>query len=577
MTRKLRQALQNSSINLREPEEISGLLGLKIGGGERIDVPGRQGFVYVRLRDSLSEVIQARNGVVSNTYGLPVIVVRSGNTWRIKGRDTERYSSWGNTSSYLPVHGFTHELDRDLGVMGSDPIFLSSEQVTPLLVTPNSITGSMSLSIHPYIEELASGTFSYVGNSATIDFTPYVPTDANAIMGLVYANPADGTFGYVFNTGTSFSATITGSSAIDDYIPTMPDLSYLPLVAVRLVSGTTSLGWDNLYDVRQWFGGGGSGGGGTPGGVDKDVQFNDAGAFGGVAEFEYDKVENTLTIGSGASKIPGGNRLHLYGDGATPARVVTYSNNDTPTNGVPGLAGVRGGGTKEIPTQALLDMGLVQFVGLGYDNNNTMQPTQAKLVFIANDDFTETSRETRAEIQLTPSGATGTSIALTVYADDIQDSNGNSLLSSITVTAPLTGAGTPASPLAIPAATASVDGYATAAQIAKLDSIGAAVTWTEPTLLNSWVNYGSGQRDTVYSKDATGVIRVQGLVKNGTGGIFTLPTGMRPAGTLRFFARSGLSGLALIDVEPDGTVYVVGYEGGATNSDVDLSLISFVV
>lgn len=38
-----------------------------------------------------------------------------------------------------------------------------------------------------------------------------------------------------------------------------------------------------------------SGGGGTPGGADKNIQYNDGGAFGGEAGFEYDKATNKMT------------------------------------------------------------------------------------------------------------------------------------------------------------------------------------------------------------------------------------------------------------------------------------------
>lgn len=40
------------------------------------------------------------------------------------------------------------------------------------------------------------------------------------------------------------------------------------------------------------------GGGGTPGGSNTFVQFNDAGTFGGNAQFTYDKVTNSLTVGN---------------------------------------------------------------------------------------------------------------------------------------------------------------------------------------------------------------------------------------------------------------------------------------
>ena len=54
-------------------------------------------------------------------------------------------------------------------------------------------------------------------------------------------------------------------------------------------------------EQQQWIGSGGwapiaGGGGGAVAGSDKQVQFNDGGAFGAEAGFEYDKTTNTLTV-----------------------------------------------------------------------------------------------------------------------------------------------------------------------------------------------------------------------------------------------------------------------------------------
>jgi len=53
--------------------------------------------------------------------------------------------------------------------------------------------------------------------------------------------------------------------------------------------------------------------------------------------------------------------------------------------------------------------------------------------------------------------------------------------------------------------------------------------WVAPTLLNSWVNYGSGSNPAGYFKDKQGIVHLRGLVANGVGTtIFTLPVGFRP-------------------------------------------------
>lgn len=55
---------------------------------------------------------------------------------------------------------------------------------------------------------------------------------------------------------------------------------------------------------------------------------------------------------------------------------------------------------------------------------------------------------------------------------------------------------------------------------------------TAPTLLNSWVNYGSGFQPVGFWKDSEGVVHIQGMIKSGTTTaatpFFVLPAGYRP-------------------------------------------------
>lgn len=65
-------------------------------------------------------------------------------------------------------------------------------------------------------------------------------------------------------------------------------------------------------------------------------------------------------------------------------------------------------------------------------------------------------------------------------------------------------------------------------------------SWTAPTLVNSWVDYGSGFQTTRYRKDSNGIVHIQGLVKDGTAAtVFTLPSGYRPAAALVFTTWGG--------------------------------------
>lgn len=97
-----------------------------------------------------------------------------------------------------------------------------------------------------------------------------------------------------------------------------------------------------------------------------------------------------------------------------------------------------------------------------------------------------------------------------------------------------------------------------------------------PTLLNSWVNYGSGYESASYFKDKCGVVHLAGMVKSGTTTsetvIFTLPEGYRPRASEKFFCVS-LNAICVIDVYATGNVAI---KTGANSGWISLSGISFL-
>lgn len=97
-----------------------------------------------------------------------------------------------------------------------------------------------------------------------------------------------------------------------------------------------------------------------------------------------------------------------------------------------------------------------------------------------------------------------------------------------------------------------------------------------PTLLNSWVNYGSGYESVSYFKDKCNVVHLAGMVKSGTTTaetvIFTLPEGYRPRASEKFFCVS-LNAICVIDVYATGNVAI---KAGANNGWISLSGISFL-
>lgn len=98
--------------------------------------------------------------------------------------------------------------------------------------------------------------------------------------------------------------------------------------------------------------------------------------------------------------------------------------------------------------------------------------------------------------------------------------------------------------------------------------------WIAPTLVNSWVNYGSAEQVAGY-RLRNGHVEIRGGVKSGSvNPIFVLPAGYRPAADHTFVVSSD-PGLATVYVQASGSVYLAGYAAGGTNAFVSLAGISF--
>lgn len=247
---------------------LTGVLGIPLNGQQVVEVPNRNSYVYVQLRNNPNEVIQAFNDQVAPSYQLPVVVQYVGNRYIVIGRDTMRYADWQSFAPYLPRHGESHSFDPE-GGGGGDLVFVYPRQITPLLTIPSGSLGGPNVIINPYTLQNADGSFKYIGNTGTINLTLYNPTGSNAVMVLICIDTVSGNPMITVGSGSYFPNTYTGTSVVPSYIPSCPNLAqWIPDSAIRLTSGTSNITWDNIYDVRQWIhvrptGTGGGGGGGN--------------------------------------------------------------------------------------------------------------------------------------------------------------------------------------------------------------------------------------------------------------------------------------------------------------------------
>lgn len=92
--------------------------------------------------------------------------------------------------------------------------------------------------------------------------------------------------------------------------------------------------------------------------------------------------------------------------------------------------------------------------------------------------------------------------------------------------------------------------------------------WIAPSLLNGWVDYGGTDWETAaYRMEPGGVVRIKGLVKNGTDNtaVFQLPADCRPKLGIHLPTIAAANEFSKLQVRKDGHVYV-DLLGTATNS-----------
>lgn len=378
----------------------SGLLGLTIDGLQRVEHPTRNGFVYFRFRDNLSETALAFNDKVSPVYDLPVRVERRGNNWYVIGRDDARYSNWGSSAPFLPKHGFQHSFDRDAGT-GGDVVFIYPDQFVPLLVYPSGTEGANNVLVAPYVLQRTSD-FLYVGNTGTRNLLIYKPTGTSAIMGLVYLDRNTGNPGILVNSGTSFSASLTGTPDIAQYIP-YPSSTQEPLYAFRLVSGTETIQWSNLYNVRQFIGGSTASGSSIGTLTAQRVVITDSG--GTVTtdpELYYDNSNNIMIIGdSSTSPTLSPNSFQMVNDGVSPAIILASYGSGT----APFITGFKTDGSAASPTNVKDEQVLFRVRARGHDGIDFTN-TQGEIRYVAEGNWDAGSHPIKIEYYATPTGST---------------------------------------------------------------------------------------------------------------------------------------------------------------------------
>jgi len=242
---------------------ISGSLGrYNQSGVKEIAVPGRAGFVWVRVRGQTSEVVQAFNDAVGLFFDLPVLMIREPTApryYRVISRDIGLYQAWA--ASGIAYHGDQHSF-ADPTFAGRDIVYIFKRQMAqPLLCRPQA---NQNMTV--YVEAdyyFAQGDTRYWAGGSSPDFTSLKPTAGFRFV-TVYLRISDASIQLL--PGDSFSVIPGGSPSISN-IPEPDPTVGIQLASVLLDLTTTSIGWGNLYDLRIMLF---SGSGGIPAGHQLD-------------------------------------------------------------------------------------------------------------------------------------------------------------------------------------------------------------------------------------------------------------------------------------------------------------------
>lgn len=154
----------------------------------------------------------------------------------------------------------------------------------------------------------AGGTVAYTGGT----LAQFASTTSSQLAGVI--SDETGTGSLVFSTAPTFGTNITVGTASSStgIVNLKGTTSGTVALSVADAAGTwtmklpTSAGTNGYYlqtdgaGNTSWAAGGG-GGSGSPGGSNTQVQFNDSGAFGGDADFTWNKTTNALTVGTASS------------------------------------------------------------------------------------------------------------------------------------------------------------------------------------------------------------------------------------------------------------------------------------
>lgn len=192
-----------------------------------------------------------------------------------------------------------------------------------------------------YLDTPKAGTNMTLTNSYALGISPsavghhglYFDFQTSATGNFIEFNSSGSSFGKIVSRTDRANYVFGGhttSTADTDGFVYIPSVAGVPAGTPTAYTGTAPLTLDSTNNRLYGYLGGAwrnltGSGGGTPGGSDTQVQFNDSSAFGGDADFTWNKTTNLLTLTSGGIVLATGGALKTSTTGADTLLIQAYN------------------------------------------------------------------------------------------------------------------------------------------------------------------------------------------------------------------------------------------------------------
>jgi hypothetical protein len=210
-------------------------------GSGTIEDPDDPDYCFVRVHGLQNSVARVFNKAApSNRDELPVLIGTTREVphlVQVLSVDWAALPDWDG-EALLPLHGDDHQFP------GPDPTFIQKRAIVPLRASPQT-TPDMTLQVASDFYPWDEG-FKFFEGGDTEDLTARIPGDVGeGRFVLIYVDGATNALAY--SNGDTYPA--AWPSDVDDMIPEPPEGS-IPVCAVRLVNGQTTVEEDDIYDLR---------------------------------------------------------------------------------------------------------------------------------------------------------------------------------------------------------------------------------------------------------------------------------------------------------------------------------------